>query len=263
VVRLQAITVKTYSYFNGGQRDTTYDEDAVTPILGLVVKPTAGLSLYANRIEGLQQGPTAPLDPLLVNNPGAVLGPRKSTQYEIGGKLRFGTLFAGVAAYRIERPGEGVLADGRFGYVGEQRHQGIEFTLNGELVPGLRLISGAAYTDAKLIGGGAVPGVPEFAANADVEWDLPFLPGLTVTGRVVHTGEQPVNAANTLELDSWTRFDLGARYVFAAGAVPVTLRLTVDNVADEAYWASAYDTFATALLQGQPRTVRASVSADF
>jgi len=228
-----------------------------------VVKPVAGLSLYANRIEALQAGPTAPLDPALVTNPGETLSPRKSVQYEIGGKLAAGPVFVTLAAYRIERPGEGVLADGSFGYLGDQRHEGLEFTVNGELAPGLRLIGGAALTDAELIGGGEVAGVPDFTANADLEWDLPFAPGATLTARAVHTGEQWVDAANTLEIDSWTRFDLGARYVFAAGETPVTLRLTVDNVANERYWASAFDAFSAALLQGRPRTVKASVSADF
>ena len=261
-LRLQAIRQESYSYF-GGSLDTRYDENAVTPVVGLVVKPVSGLSLYANRIEALQQGPTAPLDPALVSNPGASLAPRKSTQYEVGGKVGFGGLFATLAAYRIERPGEGVLPSGEFGYLGDQRHQGIEFTLNGEVTPGLRLISGVAYTDADLQGGASVPGVPEVAANADVEWDLPFVPGITLTGHVVHTGEQFVDAANTLEIDSWTVFDLGARYVFAADDVPVTLRVAVENVANERYWASAFDTFSNALLQGRPRTVRASISADF
>ena len=58
-------------------------------------------------------------------------------------------------------------------------------------------------------------------------------------------------------------FDLGARYVVVAGERPVTLRLTVDNVADTRYWASGYDSFSPALLQGRPRTVNASVSVDF
>jgi len=261
-LRIQEIHQENYSYFGGGL-DTVYDEDAVTPVVGLVVKPVAGLSLYANRIEALQAGPTAPLDPALVTNPGETLSPRKSVQYEIGGKLAAGPVFVTLAAYRIERPGEGVLADGSFGYLGDQRHEGLEFTVNGELAPGLRLIGGAALTDAELIGGGEVAGVPDFTANADLEWDLPFAPGATLTARAVHTGEQWVDAANTLEIDSWTRFDLGARYVFAAGETPVTLRLTVDNVANERYWASAFDAFSAALLQGRPRTVKASVSADF
>lgn len=259
--RLQAIEVLGYNYYNGGTLDTRYDESRVTPVVGLVVKPVERLSLYANRIEALQQGATAPFD-TTVTNPGQQLAPRVSVQYEAGGKLRFGGLFAGAAVYRIERPGEGLLPSGAFGYVGQQRHEGVELTLNGDIVSGLRVISGVAITETSLAGR-EVAGVPDFTANADVEWDLPFAPGLTLTGRAVHTGEQWANAANTLRLDSWTRFDLGARYVLAAGDVPVTLRLTVDNVADERYWASAFDSFSAALLQGQPRTVKASVSADF
>ena len=261
-LRLQTIRQDAFSYF-GGARETRYEENAVTPAAGLLVKPVDGLSLYANRIEALQVGPTAPNEPLLVTNPGATLPPRKSTQYEFGGKLGLGGMFLTLGAYRIDRPGEGVLSDGSFGYLGEQRHEGIEFTANGEIAPGLRLIGGAALTDAEFVNGNEVPGVPEYTANANVEWDLGFVPGLTLTGRVVHTGEQFVDQANTLKLDSWTRFDLGARYVFAAAETPVTLRLSVDNVANERYWASAFDAFSPALLQGGPRAVKASISADF
>ena len=261
-LRLQRIDVESYSYFSG-DLDTEYREDAVTPVAGLVVKPIARLSLYANRIEALQQGPVAPLDPNLVTNPGAVLAPRRSVQYELGGKLQVGTVFLGLAAYTIERPGEGIQDDGSFGYLGDQRHRGLEFTVNGQLAPGLRLIGGAAYTDAELIGGNQVAGVPEWTANADVEWDLAFVPGVTLTGRVIHTGEQWVDPANTLKLDSWTRFDAGARYVLAVADVPLTLRLSVENVANERYWASAFDSFSSALLQGGPRTVKASITAGF
>ena len=261
-LRLQRIDVESYSYFSG-DLDTEYRENAVTPVAGLVVKPVRGLSLYANRIEALQQGPTAPLDPNLVTNPGAVLAPRRSVQYELGGKLQVGTVFLGLAAYTIERPGEGIQDDGSFGYLYDQRHRGLEFTVNGQLAPGLRLIGGAAYTDAELIGGNQVAGVPEWTANADVEWDLAFVPGVTLTGRVIHTGEQWVDPANTLKLDSWTRFDAGARYVLAVADVPLTLRLSVENVANERYWASAFDSFSSALLQGGPRTVKASITAGF
>ncbi|MGB3795795.1 MAG: TonB-dependent receptor [Alteraurantiacibacter sp.] len=264
--RFQSIDVERFDY-SGGALTTEYNEDAITPVVGLVVKPVAGLSLYANYIEALQEGAAAPLDPE-ISNSGAVLAPRMSTQYEIGGKLYFDpAIFATVALYRIERPGEGFESDGeggtRFAYLGEQRNQGVEVTLNGELAPGLRVISGFAFADAELDNGLNAPGVPQFAANANVEWDLPFMRGLTLNGRVTHTGEQQANAANTLELESWTVLDLGARYVFSAGQAPVTLRLTVDNVTNEAYWASAFDAFNPALLQGAPRTVRASASIDF
>ncbi len=261
-LRLQTIRQENTNY--DGSPGTLYDENAVTPVAGIVIKPVERLSLYANRIEALQQGPSVPVDP---NNPttnfGQSLAPRKSVQYEIGGKLGLGGMFLTLGAYRIERPGEGVLPDGSFGYLGNQRHEGIEFTANGEIAPGLRLIGGAALTDTEFVNGNEVAGVPEYTANANVEWDLGFVPGLTLTGRVVRTGEQWVDQANTLELDNWTRFDLGARYVFAAGETPVTVRLSVDNVANERYWASAFDAFSPALLQGGPRAVKASISADF
>ena len=125
------------------------------------------------------------------------------------------------------------------------------------------MIAGLATIDAELESGAEVAGVPGFTANANLEWDLPFAPGLTLTGRMTHTGKQWTDTANTLRLDDWTVFDLGARYVLAAGETPVTLRLTVDNVANERYWASSFDPFNAALLQGSPRTIKASISADF
>lgn len=263
-VRYQAIRTEGFSYF-GGARTSIYDENRWTPVAGIVVKAAEGLSLYGNYIEALQQGPTAPIDPLLANS-GDVLAPRVSEQFEVGAKYAIGRMFASLALYRIERPGEGVVgtgADRRFGYVGNQRHQGIEATLNGEIVPGLRVITGIALNDAELANGREVVGVPELTFNGNVEWEVPFLAGFTLTGRVTHTGEQFADVANTLTLDDWTTVDLGARYVFAAGDAPVTLRLTADNVLGEDYWASAFDAFTPALLQGSPRTVRASVSVAF
>lgn len=276
-LRLQTIRVKSYNYYNGGQLDSTYDESAVTPVIGVVVKPVPGVSLFANRIEGLQQGPTAPLDPLLTN-PGEVFAPYKSTQYEIGGKVKIGNLDASMALFQIEQPTAFAMpvnatnpAAGQvYGLFGNQRNRGVELSLAGEIANGLRVIGGLSVIDAKLrqTAGGTndgknAVGVPDFTANANVEWDVAGVSGLTLTGRVVHTGSQPVNVGNTLEIDSWTRFDLGTRYVFAAADKPVTLRFTVDNVTNKRYWASAFDTFSAALLQGQPRTFKASASIDF
>ena len=265
-LRWQGIDIERFSYFGGGL-DTVYDEDAVTPVVGIVVKPVSGLSLYANRIEGLQEGPVAPNEPGLTN-PLAVLAPRMSTQYEIGGKLDLARgVFATLALYQIERPGEGTIdnADGSrtFAYVGDQTNRGIELTVIGEIAPGLRAITGFAVADAEFDSGLDAVGVPEFAANANLEWDVPFATGLTLTGRITHTGEQVANAANTLELDDWTVIDLGARYVFTLADRPLTLRAGVDNLLNEAYWASAFDAFNPALLQGSPRSFRTSLSIDF
>lgn len=266
-VRYQEIAEDRFSYF-GGALETSYDDSRWTPVAGLVVKAAESVSLYANYIEALQQGPLVSNDPALgLANGGSSLAPRVSEQFEVGAKAALGPVFASLALFRIERPGEGIVtnAAGRpeLAYLGNQRHQGVEVTVNGEITPGLRLIAGLAITDADLSNGTRVVGVPEFTFNTNVEWDLAFVPGLTLTGRVTHTGEQAANAADTLRLEDWTVVDLGARYVLPVGGRAVTLRLTVDNVFDEAFWASAFDAFNPALLQGAPRTVRASVSAAF
>jgi len=279
-LRLQEIKTTSYSYF-GGARTGGYKESAATPVLGLVVKPVEGLSLYANRIEGLVAGSTAPVtiddglgNDIPVLNGGAVLSPVKSKQYEVGGKLNFGRFNAGAALFQIDKPNSFVdPVTLIYGNYGVQRNRGLEITLDGEPVDGLRIISGLTFNDAKLrrTAGGLnegkdAIGVPDVLANANVEWDIPFLPALTLVGRVVYTGKQAVTADNALELDSWTRFDLGARYVALVGDTPLTLRFNVDNVADKRYWATAYNAFSAfgaRLLQGGPRTFKLSASVEF
>ena len=281
-VRLQAFDLRSYGYADGALQ-TRYREDAATPVVGLVIKPTTSLSLFANRMESLAPGPTAPLtalDPASgttkpVINGGAVFGPYRSTQYEVGGKLFVGRIAASIALFSTSQP-LGYVATAadpafvRYSLNGEQRNRGIELSADGELAPGLRVIAGGSAIDAArrrstgaANAGKRIAGVPGYTANANVEWDVAFLRGVTVTGRVVQTGRQWVDAANTLRLPAWTRLDLGARVVAAVADRPVTLRLNVDNVAGDRYWASAFDAFSQALLQGAPRTYKASASVDF
>ncbi len=87
-----------------------------------------------------------------------------------------------------------------------------------------------------------------------------MMPGFTLTARMLHTGEQYLDAANTQKIPSWNRYDLGARYAFTSGKVPVTIRGTIENLFDKNYWLSAAR---EGLSVGAPRTVLLSVSADF
>lgn len=266
-LRRQNIDVRTYSYFTS-ELDSEYDESATTPVVGIVVRPSENFSIYANRIEGLAQGPVAPGGTI---NAGEIFPPFKSVQYEVGAKVSIGRWNASLALFQTDRPQAFVLTndDGQqvFTVDGEQRNKGLEFSFDGEPVDGLRIIAGLSITDAtqKRTTGGAFDGleaigVPDYTANANVEWDLGFLPGVTLTGRVMQTGEQQVDQANTLEIPEWTRFDLGARYVVAFGETPVTFRFNVDNVANERYWSSSLGGY---LVQGMPRTFKTSATIEF
>ncbi|CAO3438398.1 TonB-dependent siderophore receptor [Azospirillum doebereinerae] len=267
-LRQQNLHVKGYNRANG-VRTTNYDESALTPVVGLVVKPLKELSLYANRIEGLAQGPTAPTTAL---NSGEIFEPYKSVQYEVGGKLDFGRFSASLALFQTSQP-SGVTdpVTRLYGVSGKQRNRGVELMLYGEPVEGVRLIGGATFIDPELTNTGSAAtegndavGAPRHQFNANVEWDLPFLPAslpkVTLTGRMIHTGAQYVNVANTLKIPSWTRFDLGARMTADIQNRPVTFRAAVENVADKAYWASANGGYLT---QGNPLTAKLSMSVDF
>ena len=120
------------------------------------------------------------------------------------------------------------------------------------------------YRGLGTLDGNTAIGVPEVQANLNVEWDVPMLTGLTLDGRVVHTGEQFANASNTVELESWTRLDIGARYPAKFGDTTVTLRARIENVTDEDYWASTGGfPGANYLVLGTPRTAVVSASVDF
>ena len=264
--------MQQYSYdYNTGVQNSGYDKNAVTPVAGLVVKPTKQISVYANYIEGLIQGAVAPevVGAIPVANAGEVFSPFKSKQEEVGVKYDRGRLGGTLAIFRITEP-QAILTGNVYGEDGQQRNQGVELSVYGELAPGLRILGGVTQLQAEttktqggLLDGKKVIGVPDTQANLGLDWDVPQLRGLTFDGRLVYTGTQPTDAANTHSINSWTRLDLGARYAMSLWDRLLTVRANVENVTDKAYWASVGGASgANYLVLGGPRTFIVSLSAD-
>ena len=268
--RYQIIEQYSYDYGNGAEL-SGYDESTITPVFGVVLKPWENISLYANYIEGLLQGEEVPttVNEAPVSNAGEIFEPFKSKQYEVGAKYDGGTVGGTVAVFRISQPST-VLVGNTVVEDGEQRNQGIELSVYGQLSNQLRLLGGVTFLDAEnrrgdlpANDGKDVIGVPETQANIGVDWDLP-LAGLSTDARVVYTSSQAADAGNTLEIPSWTRLDLGARYQVELGKRLLTLRGRVDNVTDKNYWGSVGGSFgANYLVLGAPRTFIISASFDF
>ncbi len=269
--RFQEIETTSFDY-NTGARVSQYADDAVTPAFGLVYKATDAVSVYANYAEALTPGQIAPgaVGGVPVLNAGEITAPFRSKQYEAGVKFDQGTFGGMISVFSITQPSAIVVAN-RFIVDGEQEHRGVELSVYGEPMPGLRVLGGATVLNAErertqggAFDGKTAIGVPERQANLNIEYDLPALPGLTLDGRLVFTGQQFANAANTLELDAWTRLDLGVRYSFDAQGKPLTLRARVENLTDEADWLSAGGyPGANYLVLGTPRTLIVSASVDF
>lgn len=244
---------------------SSYDQSINTPIFGLVVKPTNHISLFANRAESLAAGQSAPST---AANVGQTLAPNRTKQYEVGAKYDANNFGSTLSLFQIEQPSAYTDSTTNiFGTNGTQRHRGIEWSVYGEPVKGVRLLAGATLLNAKQedTNNGATDGyrpigVPSYLFNVSGEYDLPWVPGVTLDAAWIHTGRQFLDAANKLSIPAWDRFDLGARYTTNVFKHTTTFRATVENVTNKAYWASATGAYLT---QGKPRTFWMSVTADF
>lgn len=269
--RQQWIETTSFDY-NTGAELSSYDDSALTPTFGVVYQPTEHVSVYGNYSEGLQPGAIAPATSggVAILNAGEVLDPFRSEQLEIGVKYDSGNFAATFAGFNLSKP-NAIVENQIYSASGEQQVNGFEASVFGEPRDGLRLIGGLTWLDAELaetqsgLNEGNTPiGIPEWQANANLEWDVPAVENLSLDGRIVFTGEQYIDEANTTEIDSWTRLDIGARYIMAVQDNDVTLRARIENLTDESYWASTGGfPGANYLVQGGPRTFIVSASVDF
>jgi iron complex outermembrane recepter protein len=263
-VRQQRVEAHNY-VANVGTLSSAYDRSATTPLVGLVVRPWEHVSFYGNYIEGLSRGDVAPTT---ATNAGTILAPYVAQQIEAGVKVDWGTLGTSFGAFQITKPGgELNTTTLAFAQTAEQRIGGLEFSVYGEVSPGLRVLGGLTLLDGVLIRtavaaniGNRPIGVPRVQLNLGGEWDLPGLPGLAVNGAVIYTGRQFVDTANTQALPDWTRLDLGLRYTTLIEGRQTSLRANVVNVTGAKYWAgvASFGTF----FQGAPRTYLLSMSID-
>lgn len=261
-VRQQKVKMEGFDQATGAST-SLYESDATTPLFGIVVKPWQNVSFYANYAEGLTAGTI--VGPGYANQ-GEILAPYKSEQQEVGVKIDWGTITTTAALFQISRPSQLVTVSGDLTYDGEQRNRGLELSAYGEFRPDLRGFASVMFLNPELTNpadpaerGNDAPGVPDFTASAGLEWDTPWVEGLSVNGRIIYTSGSYLTAANTLKFPGWTRIDLGARYETVVNQTPVTIRLNVENVFDETYWLTTGN-FVTV---GSPRTFIGSVAMKF
>ncbi|WP_350577362.1 TonB-dependent siderophore receptor [Pseudomonas sp. HY2-MNA-CIBAN-0224] len=263
-VRRQQVLTDTFSVSTGA-RTGRYDEAATTPAAALLVKLTDNISVYANYIEGLSKGATAPMT---AANAGDVFAPYKSKQKEVGLKLDLGDFTHTLSLYEIKRPSSYTDPDTNvFSFGGEQRNRGIEWGFFGAPLNDVRLMGGVAHVDPKLTKtagginqGKTATGLPKLQGKLGVEWDTPVIDGLTLTANATSVSKQYINADNSQSIPGYTIFEVGTRYTTHLASRPITLRGSVTNVTNKAYWGTP---LLSSLGLGAPRTVELSASVDF
>jgi iron complex outermembrane receptor protein len=261
-------TIESRAFSTAGLQTSGYKKSALTPTVSLIFKPVPKLTTYVSYMEGLEAGTIVPNDPVLYTNPGVVLDPVISRQYEIGAKYAFSdNLLLTSALFRIEKANSynEIGSDGRItiNQDGRQVHQGLEVTLTGKVTDNLSLVVGGTVMDLKIakatnaaLRGKKPIGASPVMLKASLDYELPWVEGLSLSGGVYHSGVKYQDALNLNKIAGYTIFDAGIRYRTEALGRPVTLNLYASNLTDADYWSSYWQL-------GMPRNIAFSVRTEF
>ncbi|MEM9009325.1 MAG: TonB-dependent siderophore receptor, partial [Cyanobacteria bacterium P01_F01_bin.86] len=195
--------------FNPTGSESSQNDDAFSPRVGLVYQPIEELSLY-----GSYSTSFVPNGDMTVS--GDILDPEEGEQFEIGAKAELleGRFTATLALFHLTKQNVATPDPNNVMFsiaTGEQRSQGIELDVTGEILPGWNIIANYAYTDADITDDNSgnednrLFGVPENNANLWTTYDIQegALEGLGFGLGVNYVGERFGDNANTFTLDDY------------------------------------------------------------
>jgi iron complex outermembrane receptor protein len=150
---------------------------------------------------------------------------------------------------------------------GEQKSQGIEFDLSGEISPGWKIITSYAYIDAEVSEDNSIPvgnrlyNAPEHSASLWTTYEIQQggLKGLGFGGGFNFVGERQGDLANSFTVDSYFLTNAAVFYKRDNWR----LGLNFKNLFDLNYIAATQNSRTNANEPGAPFTVIGSVSVKF
>lgn len=259
---LGGVRFTNYNQTNA-QGISTYSTNGVfTPTLAVMYKVAPNTTAYASYVEALEAGEVVGAT---YANAGAVLNPFKSRQYEVGVKTEQGTWSTTAALFRIERGAVYTNSANARVSDGQSIYQGIE--LAGSVRLGPQWTLGASvmaldswYARTNGFDGNRVGGAPRFVLSGNVEYKVPYVPGLSVGGDIRYNGRTSLNPQNSLTVSGYTLINLGATYRTRVAGKDVTLRAAVSNLTNRKYWEYQYDNY---IKPADPRMVSLNAKIDF
>jgi iron complex outermembrane receptor protein len=206
------------------------------------VNLTEKITAYAGYTQGLEDSGTAPAG---AENRGAILPDARTWQEDAGMRLKIAPkvkLIVGV--FQIEKPYFNFDSNNVDRMLGVQRAQGLETSISGEVLPNLNLTAGGLFGRVQIVGAdlkaeGVGPlafGQPHAQGTLNLDYKLASVPGLSTDLTVVYFGRSPASVDNVAQNPEQTILFLGARYRFALGGKPATLRVQVQNATNFYFW---------------------------
>ncbi len=276
----QTITTRPDDLTATGSSDTKTDT-AFSPSIGLTYQPVKPIAFYVNYTESF-----APQSAGSRSVDGKLFDPERGRSYEGGIKLqtRDGKLRSTIAVFDVTKKNV-LTSDPLNGFAfsvatGKQRSKGIEFDVQGQLLPGWDIIANYAYTDARvkndlLFAEGSR--VSNSALHQGSLWTTYFFQEGVVKGFGAGVGmfaqgkrngvfqcQDPANCAAPFELAGYVRMDAALYYrkpeIFGRTNMMAALNFT--NLLDQRYY-SGTQNFREIVYTGAPFTVIGSLKFEF
>lgn len=239
--------------------ESSQSGDAFSPRFGIVYQPIKPISLYASYSRSFTPSIGRSFD-------GSLFEPERATQYEVGVKADLNErISTTLAFYNLTR--SNVLTEDPNNQdfsiqTGEQRSRGIEFNIGGEILPGLNVIAGYAYTDATITKdetytpGNLLNNVPKNSFNLWTKYEIQSgsLKGLGLGLGLFYVGERQADLENSFQLPSYFRTDAAIFYKQGHLRTQINFR----NLFDVDYFESARSILR--VYPGEPFTVQGTIS---
>lgn len=222
------------------------------------------LVFYAGYSKGLEESPVAP--EIAVNRdeaPPAII----TEQMDAG--LRFAitpTLRLVAGVFEVTKPYFALDPVRVFRQLGQVRNRGIEVSLAGQITPRLSIVLGSVFLDASvsgdavdlgLIGRRPVGSIGRHV-NGALNWNVPWVSGLSIDIGYESTAERVANAANTHVIPARYVWSLGGRYRFDIIDKPATFRAQVATVNND----YGFSNFGEGFYYNFPRRFQMSLTVD-
>ncbi|NEZ62036.1 TonB-dependent siderophore receptor [Leptolyngbyaceae cyanobacterium CCMR0082] len=254
--------------FDPTGRSVSQNVDDFTPRLGVVYQPIPELAIYGSYSRSFVPSGSTDIA-------GDFLEPEAGEGYEIGLKTELWDqqLIATLAYFDITKrnvatpdPNAPAFLNAAIA-TGEQRSQGIELDIAGEILPGWNLIANYAYIDARITEdnqfpeGNGLVGIPEHSAGlwTTYRFQTGDLEGLGLGFGFNYMGKRPGDLADSFRLDDYFTTDAAISYAQADWK----LALNFKNLFDIDYIQGTPISRTRGIEPGEPFTVVGSISFQF
>ncbi|MEM8807275.1 MAG: TonB-dependent siderophore receptor [Cyanobacteria bacterium P01_G01_bin.38] len=245
--------------------ETDQNDNAWTPRIGIVYQPVEFLSLFASYSQSFTPGTAT-------TSAGDPLPPEEGEGFDIGVKAELleGSLLATLTYFDITRQNVATPDPlDLFSSVatGEQRSQGVELDVIGEILPGWNIIASYAYIDATVSEdntfseGNRLFNAPEHSASLWTTYEIQEgdLEGLGFGLGFNFVGDREGDLDNSFELDSYFLVNAGISYRRDNWRFALNAR----NLFDTDHIVASNNRRSSGLEPGDPFTIVGSVSVEF